>query len=185
MASPGHAYRVHRHRGTNAFSFAAAVGVIAIYVSLVHGWDDASFVLGLVSFLIIAYVIFTAFKAAAAQARRDRNEIHNAYALIRRCRATIGMIGRYLRARDREMMHRLLDQLYDRVGLFVTQYGRYMHPDAADIVWEMENSLIKARGLHGEDLQRLMALLRARLADLHSCVLDVDDPLLRDVRNRK
>ncbi|MDD9808460.1 MAG: MARVEL domain-containing protein [Thaumarchaeota archaeon] len=185
MASPGPPYHVHRHRGTSAFFFVAAVGAIILYVSLVHGWDNASFVLSLVSFLIIAYVIFTAFKAAMAQARRDRNEIQNAYALIRRCKATIKTIDRYLRVPDFELTYRLLDQLYDRVGLFVTQYGRYMHPDAADIVWEIENSVIKARRLQEGDLRRLMALLLERLAALHSCVLDADDPMLRDVRNRK
>lgn len=185
MARPGRPYRVHRHRGTSAFFLASVVGAVVLYVSLVDGWSDGSFVLSLVSFLIIAYVIFTAFKSTAAQARRDKNEIQNAYALIRRCRATVDMIDRSLRDMDFELTHRLLEQLYGRVGLFVTQYGRHMHPDAADIVWEIENSVIKARYLRGRELRELIDLLRDRLSALHSCVLDVDDPILRDVRNKK
>lgn len=163
----------------------AVASVVALGLSLTGQLDDDPGALGVISFLVLAYVTFTACRASFAQARVDEAEICSAHALIRQCWATVGMIDLALRVPDLERMRALADHLYGRVGLLVTQYGRYMRPEAADIVWEMENSIVNARFLRDKDLRKFIVFLYGRLDALRANVLDRDDYALRALRGKK
>lgn len=180
----GHGRACHS-RALDVIFWITVASVVAIGLSLTGQLDGEPGALGVISFLVLAYVTFTACRASFAQARVDEAEIDNAHALIRQCLATVGMVDLALRIPDRERASALLDHLYGRVGLLVTQYGRYMRPEAADIVWEMENSIVNARFLRDGDLRPFVGLLRGRLYALQASVLDRDDYTLRALRGKK
>jgi len=157
--------------------------VIATIITHTVGWQDLSLVLGIISFLVLAYVVFTACRAAFARARRDRAEIKNAHSLTRQCMELVDMIEQALSIPDPERVYSLLDQFYGRVGLFLTKYGQYMLPEAADIVWEMENSIAGARFLKEGDLLLFMSMMRESLETMQGKILDADDRTLHALRN--
>ena len=173
------------NRFINVTFWIVVAGVIIIGMSLTGQWDDGSGALGIISFLVLVYVIFTACKASFAQARIDEAGIRHAHALISQCGSTVSMIDQALREPDFERAHRLLDHLYARVGLFVTQYDLYMKPGAPDVVWDMENSIVDARFLPSKVHRQCIAMLRKRLDELRANVRDVNDPTLGALRNRK
>jgi len=185
MSSGGFALRACESKFVTAVFWVTVAGSTAAGLYLTGKWDDGSAVLSVISFLVLVYVVFTACKSTVAQARMDREEIGNAYALIRRCRATVVMIDQALRDADLEKVRTLLDHLYGKVGLLVTQYGRYMLPEAADIVWDVEYSIVDAGFLQHGDLRQFVALMHERLDELHASVRDVDDSTLSALRNKK
>ncbi|MDD9825373.1 MAG: hypothetical protein OXU86_01125 [Thaumarchaeota archaeon] len=184
MASASAPRRAGGHRGVTVAFWIVVPSVIILAVSLVKKWDDGSFVLSLISFLVLVYAVFTACKANLAQARRDKSEIKNAHALIRQCRATLKGIDIALRDMEFERAYLLLDQLHGRVGLFLTKYGSYMQPEAADIVWEMENSITSAKTPQGGDHRLFIDMMRESLDAMQENILDVDDPAVRDPRSK-
>lgn len=177
--------RIYRHRAIDVLFWISVAGAIVMLVSLTVGWNDHSLVLGIISFVVMAYVVFTECRAALAQARVDKAEIKNAHALVRQCQATVGGIERALMDTDFDRVHVLLDQLYGRVGLFLTKYGRYMQPKAADIMWEMENSIADARFLQEAELLQFIVMMRELLGDMKGKILDVDDRTLQALRNKR
>lgn len=184
MSSPGYAGQACRSRVLDVIAWVTLSFAIALVITLTVGWSDISLVLGVISFLVLVYVVFTACRAALARARRDKAEIENAHSLLRQCMALVDMIEQALGMLDRERVNVMLDQLYGRVGLFLTKYGQYMRPEAADIVWEMENSIADAKFRKQDDLLLFTSLMRESLGSVQSKILDVDDRTLHALRSK-
>lgn len=186
MTSEGAPEHVCRYRASDVLFWISVAGVIILFISLTVGWNDHSLVLGIVSFFVMAYVIFTSGRSALAQARVDSAEIKNTHALVRQCRATVNGIDRALRDPDFDLVRVLLGQLYGRVGVVLTKYGRYMQPEAADIVWEMENAIadIRSKPLQEAELLQFITMAHERLIDMKGKILYVDDRTLGALGNK-
>lgn len=164
--------------------WASAAGMVAFGLWIPGLLGDAPFVLGFLQLLVMAYVVFAATKAALAKKREDRNRILGAHALVKHCKRTLGMVDRAVRDMGGpDRVNPLLDKLYGRLDAILAQYGSYLEPGAADIVWDAENSIMDAMSSQERSPRVLVMQLEDALAEIGALVLDVDSPDLRHRRN--
>lgn len=165
-----------------ALALFSGIGVAIIAVVLVKFWNEATAVAGIMSAMFIVYGLFVAWNTERVRRQEDADALEDVKYQVVRCVGIVEMIAQLVdEAREDEAL-RALFHLSDKASLLVTRYRKYLMPQTALEIKEIEAMIVDVQVCGTDDLRWFVGAIGRRFRSIRGGVRDIDDPFLHRAR---